>query len=84
MAHAIEKAVPEPGRRQSLALVCLNNSDEMRFGVVAAAVDLHSQGRPVTIIDLTEAGTVASAVARSTGQSVDQKPAVFRPASFHR
>ena len=32
----------------------------MRFGVVAAAVDLQNQGRTATIVDLTEAGNVAS------------------------
>jgi capsular polysaccharide biosynthesis protein len=78
MARAIGKAVREPGRRPCLGVVCLNNSDEVRFGVVAAALDLQNQGRMTTIVDLTEAGRLASAVARSAGAGVDE-PAVFRP-----
>jgi capsular polysaccharide biosynthesis protein len=79
LARAIEKAVPEPGHRQSLAILCLNNSDEMRSGVVAAAVDLQNQGRMATIVDLTEAGRVASAVARAARATGDAAPVVFRP-----
>jgi hypothetical protein len=79
VAHAIEKAVPEPGRRQSLAVVCLGNSDEVRFGLVAAAVALQRHGRTATIVDLTEAGRVASAVPRTAGATVEWTPQVFRP-----
>jgi capsular polysaccharide biosynthesis protein len=79
MARAIEKAVPESGRRHCLAVVCLNNSDEMRFGVAAAALDLQNQRRMATIVDVTEAGRVGSAVARCAGASVDNAPAVLRP-----
>ena len=79
MAYAIENAVPEPGRRQSLAVVCLGNADEMRFGLVAAAVALQRQGRTATIVDLTEAGGVASAVGRSAGMTHEVIPEVFRP-----
>jgi capsular polysaccharide biosynthesis protein len=79
LAGAIEKAVPEPGRRQCLAVACLDNSDEMRLGVVAAAVDLQNQGRMATIVDLTGTGKVASAVARTARATVDEPPAVFRP-----
>jgi capsular polysaccharide biosynthesis protein len=79
MARAIEKAMPEPGRRQSLAVVCLGNSAEMRFGVVAAAAALQNHGRPTTIVDLTQAGRVASAVARSADATMEWTPEVFRP-----
>jgi capsular polysaccharide biosynthesis protein len=79
MSHAIEKAVPEPGRRQSLAVVCLGNSHEMRFGVASAAIALQHHGRTVTIVDRTEAGAVAAAVASCAGATVDERPEVFRP-----
>jgi capsular polysaccharide biosynthesis protein len=79
MARAIEKAVSEPIRRQSLGVISLNNSDEMRFGVVAVALELENQGRTATIVDLTEAGNVSSALARGAGKPVDEMPAVFRP-----
>jgi capsular polysaccharide biosynthesis protein len=81
-ARAIEKALPEPGRQQALAIVCLRNSDEMRFGLVAAAVALQHRGRTATIVDLTEAGRVASAVARSAGTTVEDSPGVFRPGAI--
>jgi hypothetical protein len=51
----------------------------MRFGVVAAALDLQKQGRTVTIVDLTEAGNVSSALAKCAAMPVDEMPAVFRP-----
>jgi capsular polysaccharide biosynthesis protein len=79
MANAIERAVPEPGRRQSLAVVCLGNSNEMRFGLAAAAVELQHHGRTATIVDLTEAGGVASAVARVAVATAEWTPQVFRP-----
>jgi len=79
MALTIEKAVSEPIRRQSLGVICLNNSDEMRFSVVAAAVNLQSQGRMATIVDLTEAGGVGSALARGASVTDDEVPSVFRP-----
>jgi capsular polysaccharide biosynthesis protein len=79
IARSIERGVPESGRRHCVAVVCLNNSDEMRFGVAAAAVDLQKQGRMATIVDVTEAGKVARAVARCAGASVDKAPAVLRP-----
>jgi capsular polysaccharide biosynthesis protein len=79
MAYAIAKAVAEPGHRPSLAVVCLGNSDEMCFGLVAAAVELQHHGRTATIVDLTEAGRIASAVARSASGGAEETPAVFRP-----
>jgi capsular polysaccharide biosynthesis protein len=79
MARAIENAVPDPGRRQSVGMVCVNNSDEMRFGVVAAAARLQNQERMATIIDLTEAGRVASAAARCADATLAETPTVFRP-----
>jgi capsular polysaccharide biosynthesis protein len=79
IAHAIEQAVPEPGRRQSLAVVGVGNSDEMRFGLVAASAALQHHGRVATIVDLTEAGGVASAVARSADATIEWTPVVFRP-----
>jgi capsular polysaccharide biosynthesis protein len=79
MAHTIEQAVLETGHGQSVAVVCLGNSDEMRFGLVAAAIALQRRGRTATIVDLTEAGRIASAVARSPSAAAEETPAVFRP-----
>src|SRR5205823_1907909 len=38
-----------------------------------------NRGRMATIVDLTEAGRVESAIARSASAPVDQAPAVLRP-----
>jgi len=78
IGHAIARAVNEVGPGQRVALVCLNNSDTMRFGVVAAAVELQNHGFAGTIVDLTEAGKVASAVARNVEPTIHE-PAVLRP-----
>jgi hypothetical protein len=75
----IEKAVADRGRGRSLTVLCLKNSDEVTSGIITAAFHLHSRGPEVTIVDLTDAGTVASAVARHAGGSDDGTPAVFRP-----
>jgi len=79
MAHAIAGAVPGPGRRQSLAVLCLGNSRDMRFGVVAAAAELRRRGVASTIIDLTVSGRVAAAVGRVTATGSEERPEVFRP-----
>jgi capsular polysaccharide biosynthesis protein len=67
-----------PGRGSSLAVLCLDNSDEMRFGLAAAAVDLQSEGFATTLVDLTDQGTAESALAH-TGRAPDARPTVFRP-----
>jgi hypothetical protein len=79
MAHAIAKAVPEPGRRQSLAILCLDNSRDMRFGVVAAASELRRRGVGSTIIDLTASGRVQKAVENGIKTAPQERPEVFRP-----
>jgi capsular polysaccharide biosynthesis protein len=79
MAHVIAAAVPGPGRRQSVALLCLGNSGDMGFGVVAAASELRRRGMASTIIDLTVSGRVGAAVGRVTGTVSDERPEVFRP-----
>ncbi len=79
MAHALVKAVPELGRRQSLTVLCLGNSDEMRFAVVAAAAELRRRGTASTIIDLTVSGRVHRAVSRVIGKGSEHRPDVVRP-----
>lgn len=79
VAHALATAVPGSGDRQCLAVVCLHNSDQMRYAVVAAAMELQRQSRPVTIVDLTDAGTLSSAVTRTVDAAVEQRPTVYRP-----
>jgi capsular polysaccharide biosynthesis protein len=78
MAHAIAAAVPGPGRRQSLAVLCLGNSDDMRFGVVAAASELRRRAVASTIVDLTVSGHVAAAADRIPTPP-EERAEVFRP-----
>ena len=56
LAHAMEMELPVPSRSGRLAVVCLDNSDEVRFAVAAAATDLASRGCSVALIDLTKNG----------------------------
>jgi hypothetical protein len=79
LAQTIEKTLVERAGRQSLGVVCLGNSDEINFAVVAAALELQTRGGTVTIVDVTDGGTVAAALARSPGATVDTTPGVFRP-----
>ena len=44
LAHGITKAVTAGGRRQSLAVLCLGNSDDMRYAVIEAASELRRGG----------------------------------------
>jgi len=78
LAGVAKHALPEAGRRQSLALLGLDNSHDLRFGAVEAARLLRSEGRPAILIDLTSDGGLAAAVER-LALSGDDKPEVFRP-----
>jgi hypothetical protein len=77
-ARAIMNALPEAGRAQWLAVACVDNSDDVRFGVAAAAVALHRSGRTVYLTDLTEQGALSAAVNRLV-PAHDERPAVSRP-----
>ena len=47
-----------PGHRGRLAVACIDNADEVRFALAAAAADLAAHGRSVAVIDLTEHGSL--------------------------
>jgi hypothetical protein len=63
---------------QWLAVACIDNADEVRFGVVEAAMDLQRRGVGVRLIDLTEKGNLNAAVQRMRLDEVN-RPAVSRP-----
>ncbi len=79
VAHAIERALPEPGHRQRLALACVENADEVRIGLAAAAVALQQRGRAVDLVDLSEGGGLESAVAQLMPGNAEDRPVVHRP-----
>ena len=81
-AHAIEAALPEEGRAQWLAVACLDNADEVRFGVVTAALALRERGHAVYLADLTEQGLLAEAVSTLAPAGQEEQLKVSRPQSI--
>ena len=66
LAHAIEMALPLPGSWGRLAVACIDNADEVRFAAATAVMNLADRGSSVLLIDLTEQGGLADAVAELT------------------
>jgi len=79
MADAFVQAIPGPGRRQALAVLCLGNAEEVRFGVLTAASALQRSGVRVLVVDLTNDGVVEPALQRLGDLSERDRPDVFRP-----
>jgi hypothetical protein len=79
LAHAIEMELPGPGQWGRLAVVCVDNSDEVRFAVATAAISLVAQGRGVVLIDLTAHGGLGASVAELISDESVERPAVLRP-----
>jgi hypothetical protein len=74
----IEAALPDPGRRQRLAVACVENAEEVGPAVAAAAIALQRRGRTVDLVDLTEVGGLAATVATLAAGAGD-RPRVHRP-----
>jgi capsular polysaccharide biosynthesis protein len=79
LARVVAKAVTGPGSAQSIAVLCLGDSREARFGLLAAATALGTAGRPTTIVDLTQAGDVAAGIGRIGLRGAGDEPRVVRP-----
>jgi len=79
MAEAIAQAIPGAGRRPALALLCLGNANDMRFGILAAATRLQRSGVAVLVVDLTDDGVVQPAMHRLGELPENERPEVFRP-----
>lgn len=82
MGHTIEQALMGTRRPASLAVLCLGNSDDMRFGLVAAGAAIRRHGRDALIVDLTARGQVEAALDRLADLaelSPGDRPEVFRP-----
>ena len=67
LAHAIEMELPMPRRWGRIAVACIDNADEVRFGVAAAAAELAGEGLSTTLIDLTEHGSLVELAPSATG-----------------
>ncbi len=50
------------------------------MGVAAAALEMHGQGRPVDLVDLSEGGGLSSAVDELAPGDAAERPRVHRPA----
>jgi capsular polysaccharide biosynthesis protein len=79
MADVLVQTIPGPGRRQALALLCLGNAEEVRFGVLTAASVLQRSGVGELVVDLTNDGVVQPALRRLGDLSERERPHVFRP-----
>jgi len=77
VAQAIRVAVPSGDRRPSLAVLCLGNSDEMRYAVAEAAAGLQGTGSEVTVIDLSGSRGVSAAL-DELALDGDNRPVVLR------
>jgi capsular polysaccharide biosynthesis protein len=75
LAQVIEAAVSPPGGGQWLAVGCVDNADEVRFGLAEAAMALQRRGVVVRLADLTEKGNLNAAL-RLLGPEGRGQPAV--------
>ena len=79
VADALQQAIPGPGRRAALVLLCLDNAAEMRFGVLEAASAIQRSGLTALVVDLTNSGVVDPALRRLRDVPDRESPDVFRP-----
>jgi capsular polysaccharide biosynthesis protein len=78
LARAIEMELPTPRRSGRLAVVCIDNADEVRFAVATAATNLAADGCSVALLDLTKEGRLGPKVVSTTAGS-SASPVVLRP-----
>jgi hypothetical protein len=79
LAHAIEMELPVPMRSGRLAVVCIDNADEVRTAIAAGAIDLAARGCKVTLIELTkDDGSLDLGVVPSIPRPTPM-PTVLRP-----
>jgi capsular polysaccharide biosynthesis protein len=79
VAQVIERVAAAAERRPSVAMVCLGNSDDMRFGMIAAGAALQRSGRSALLVDLTASGRVGEALSGLRRMPPEDRPDVFRP-----
>ena len=79
LAHVLRQTLRSTQPDSCVAVICLENSQELRFGLVGAAAQMEADGQRVTIVDLTASGSVAAAATRLLGSATDARPEVFRP-----
>ena len=78
LARTIEMELPTPRRSGRLAVVCIDNADEVRFAVATAATNLAADGCSVALLDLTKEGRLGPKVV-STMAGSSASPVVLRP-----
>jgi capsular polysaccharide biosynthesis protein len=79
LARAFEKELPGRGRWGHLAVACIENADEVRFAIAAAATHVVGSGRRIVLIDLTEQGGLHAAVEELMSNETVDRPIVLRP-----
>lgn len=78
LAQAIKTELPAPHRSARLAVICIDNAQEVRFAVATAAEELTVEGRSVAVIDLTKQSSLDPAVVPSM-VGATQELTVLRP-----
>jgi capsular polysaccharide biosynthesis protein len=78
LAHAIEMELPIPRSSGQLAVLCLDNAEEVGLAVAAAATDLIADGRSVALLDLTKEGSLELNATHLTTDSA-RKSVLLRP-----
>jgi capsular polysaccharide biosynthesis protein len=79
LVQTIEKVIPVAGRGRWLAVGCVDNADEVRYGLVAAALSLQRPGRTVRLIDLTAQGGLTAALEKLLPDDRGIRITVSRP-----
>jgi capsular polysaccharide biosynthesis protein len=79
VAHALTKALPVSGRRGWLMVACLDNSDEMRFAALEAALSLQRSGDPAFLVDLTGRRVLDEAMWELSKPEDVDGPIIMRP-----
>jgi capsular polysaccharide biosynthesis protein len=80
---AIGRGLTSTNQRRRLVVVCVENAGEGAIAVVAAARELGRHGQSVSLVDVSEAGALQRAVARTPAQGpAGEALLVSRPADI--
>lgn len=79
--RTLERTTPSPTGPRRLAVACVDSADEARAAVAATALELGAGKHAVQLVDLSEAGLLERAVARTAPAGTDHPP-VLRPAAL--
>lgn len=90
LARAVERQFPARGWRQRLVVGCIDNAPEVALALAELALELRRRGLQVHLVDLSERGVLAAALAEVAGAAgaagqdsqkgeAEELPTVLRP-----